>query len=68
MDNQRIRHVPGDGDDDDPDEDHEEPQLLVGLLHGGEEGLQTGEMPHKLPGKQMTLLNYYKIIDIFAML
>ena len=38
----RIKHLPGDGDDDDPEEDHEEPQLLVGLLHGAEQGLQAG--------------------------
>ena len=43
-------HPPGDGDDDDPDQDHEEPQLLVRLLHCGEEALQPGEMAHKLPG------------------
>ena len=39
---------PGDGDDDDPDQDHEEPQLLVRLLQGGEKALQASEMAHKL--------------------
>ena len=44
----RIKHLPGDGDDDDPEEDHEEPQLLVGLLHCGEQTLQPRKMAHKL--------------------
>ena len=64
----RIKHLPGDGDDDNPEEDHEEPQLLVGLLHGAEQGLQASEVAHKLPGKQGKLLNCCKIFDIFEML
>ena len=43
-----VSSEPGEGEDADTDEDHQEADLLVHLAQGGEQALQTVEMPHQL--------------------
>ena len=53
-----LSSLPGEGEDADTDEDHEEADLLVHVPQGGQQALQTVEMPHKLKRK---ILNNFLI-------